>query len=87
LFAAKCLANKWSEKSSAKLLALFEPSNYPILLVEMTAVVEAGRVFCQSTYQLEGDDPLILQAVDVFRRLNDTIESFSTPTGLTAFKL
>ena len=78
-----CVEKEWSKESSKKLQQLVTPSTLPKLLVEMNAVVEVGRVFCQSTYTLEGDDPLVFTAYLVFERLNKTISELGNANSLS----
>ena len=35
---------------------------HQLLRVELASVIDGGQPFVKATYQLEGDDPLILQA-------------------------
>ena len=50
--------NRWSEESIKKMRESGSYSNVPKLLVEFAAVSQVGKILCESTYSLEGDDPL-----------------------------
>ena len=49
---------------SKMLSILHDPSKKTYLMLEMAAVVDAGRQFVQTTYNLEGNGPLVLQCYE-----------------------
>lgn len=65
------IRKKWSEKSAKKLVDLATPTNMPKILVEFAAASQFGKLFCECTYQLEGDDPLGASCWMVFERLDE----------------
>ena len=62
--------NKWSEESIKKMVNLGSQVNLPKLIVEFAVVSQVGRIFCQSTYSLEGDDPIGASCWLIFERLD-----------------
>ena len=40
-------------------------------ILENTSIRNGGKILCKSTYILEGDDPLVLTAYDIFQKLNE----------------
>jgi hypothetical protein len=76
----ECIRHKWSPESMKSLQKLASPERLPLATVELSAVVEAGLPFCQATYMLEGDDPLILTAYIVFQKLDRLVDNgFALP--------
>ena len=67
------IRRKWSVKSATKLIDLATPANIPKLLVEFAVVAQVGKVFCECTYQLEGDDPLGVFSWKVFEHLDEYV--------------
>ena len=65
------IRRKWSVKSATKLIDLATPTNIPKLLVEFAVVAQVRKVFCECTYQLEGDDPLGVSCWKIFERLDE----------------
>ena len=43
------------------------------LIVEIAAIAEAGKMLCESTYLMEGDDPLVFGAHIQIEKLQDYI--------------
>ena len=64
---------EWSKASMESLVEIGTKERLPKIAVEMAAVVDGGRVFCEATYSLEGDDPLVLTAHFVFKRIASRI--------------
>jgi hypothetical protein len=65
-----CLRREWSLASMESLVKVGAKEIPPKIDVEMAAVVlDDGRVFCEATCSLEGDDPLTLTAHVVFKRI------------------
>ena len=60
-----CVENKWSEKSSTQLKEEYLEDkaqckiNLAMCILENAAIRDGGKILCQSTYMLEGDDPLV----------------------------
>ena len=50
--------------------------------VEMAAISEGLKTFVEGCYTLEGDSPLILTGLSVFRRIESQIESNFDSPGL-----
>jgi hypothetical protein len=69
-----CVQKKYSERSVAKLQLLATDLSTPRIMVEFAAIAETGRPFCQATYILEGDDPLVLTAYIVLDQLDQVME-------------
>jgi hypothetical protein len=69
-----CIAQGWSKASSEK-LAGHEAIWIAFAIVEMAALADAGKAFVHATYQLEGNDPLILSAYRVFDRLDEIVNN------------
>jgi hypothetical protein len=67
------LQREWSKASMESLVEIGTKERLPKIAVEMAAVVDGGRVFCEATYSLEGDDPLILTAHIVIKRITNRI--------------
>ena len=65
--------NKWSEKSSRKILREFDndknKGKLTMTIFEGVVVKDAGKLLCTSVYTLEGDSPLILTAHEVFENM------------------
>ena len=72
-FILKCQQKKYSDKSIVKLEAASSPYLLPKAIVQFATIAEQGRPFCQSTYSLEGDDPLALSAYIAFNRIDDHV--------------
>ena len=54
-----------AQRTRSKLLAFLQnPQQKCALMIEMAVVVDAGRVFVKSTYNMEGDGPLVLTAYE-----------------------
>ena len=70
-----CKEKKWSEESMKKLRDIAIEKNVPKLIVEFAVVSEIIKVFCETTYALEGDDPLGLSCWLVFDRLDNYINN------------
>jgi hypothetical protein len=68
-----CVEKKYSERSVAKLQQHATDLSTPRIMVEFAAIAETGRPFCQATYILEGDDPLVLTAYIVLDKLDQVI--------------
>jgi hypothetical protein len=68
-----CVEKKYSERSVAKLQQHATDLSTPGIMVEFAAIAETGRPFCQATYILEGDDPLVLTAYIVLDKLDQVI--------------
>ena len=66
-----------SVQSVKKMKQIACPENIPRLLVEAAAVADVGKLFCQSTYLLEGDDPLAIGSWIVFEKLDCYVNSNS----------
>ena len=66
---------KLSTASVKKMKEIAIPKCMPRLMVEAAAVADVGRFFCQSTYLLEGDDPLSLSAWTVFEKLDKYVKT------------
>ena len=66
--------NKWSEKSSKKMLREYDndknKGKLEMAMLEGPVVKDAGKLLCTSAYTLEGDSPLILTAHEVFERID-----------------
>ena len=43
--------------------------------LELCVVADAGKVFCESCYMVEGDSCLILREENIFQRIKKTIEN------------
>ena len=52
----------FSEKSVTKMKNIATEENMGKLIVEIAAIDEAGKLFCESTYLIESDDPLVFGA-------------------------
>jgi len=65
-----CLDKNFSEASIKSLLLVAMDEALPKVLVQFAVVVDVGLIFCQSTYQIKGDDPLVLSCYRVLNRLN-----------------
>ena len=73
-----CIEKNVSEGSSKKLLEMFNPTtetkaNLGLAMVEMAAVADGLKCFCEGCYILEGDAQLILRAKSVFDRMETNI--------------
>ena len=53
------VSEKNSEKSVEKMLSIATKENMGKLTVEIAAIADSGRLLCESTYLMEGDDPLV----------------------------
>ena len=66
-----CVENDWSKKSAIKLKEDYLGDNFhckinlAMCMLENAPLRDGGKILCQSTYMLEGDDPLILTAHDI----------------------
>ena len=70
----KCKEKKYSEASAEKLLKMFDDKIFMAkVLVAAAAQVDAGKLFCQATYLLEGDSPLVFTAHRVFTMIDTTL--------------
>jgi hypothetical protein len=67
-------ALKLSTKSVNKMKRVASPENIPRLIVEAAAMADVGKLFCQSTYLLEGEDPLALTSWMVFEKMDVNVE-------------
>lgn len=81
--------NKWSEKSSKKILKEFDNDNnrgkLAMAMFEGAVVKDAGKLLCTSAYTLEGDSPLILTAHEVFEKIDKcSNDGFELPSLLKA---
>ena len=57
-YCASCVRKKKSSEESVKnITSLANEKNIPKMLVEFAVVSQIGKIFCESTYALEGDDP------------------------------
>jgi hypothetical protein len=81
-----CVKNEWSKASMDKLVKLGSPDKLPKLTVQMASIAEAGRPFCESTYMLEGKDPLALTAYLVFERLDAKVEQLESQEAMPLTK-
>ena len=52
------LRNKWSKESVKKMVNASSLINLLKLIVEFTVISQVGKIFYQSTYSLEGNNPL-----------------------------
>ena len=52
----------FSEKSVTKMKNIATEENMGKSIVEIAAIAEAGKLFCESTYLKEGDNPLVFGA-------------------------
>ena len=68
------LEYKWSEKSVNKLNELISEETLPLIMVELAAVADIGKIFCETTYVLEGDDPLGCCSWMAFENLDRYVE-------------
>ena len=59
---------------SKMLSILHDPSKKTYLMLEIAAVVDAGRQFVQTTYNLEGDGPLVLQCYEQIEVIFQSIQ-------------
>ena len=80
------IEQEWSIESCKNFRKLVTPETFGLALVEMTAVVEGAKVFCQATYTLEGNDPLILTAYKVHDCIESEIEAFDSSISLVKTK-
>ena len=72
--ATHCINKGWSTNSFQSIQQIATPEKIPIILVEGAALLDAGKVFCNATYILEGDDPLILSAYLVHEMVRERID-------------
>jgi hypothetical protein len=77
-----CIEKDWSPASMQSMRELGSPQKLPKINVQVTATVEVGRPFCQGTYTLEGNDPLMLTAHLVFERIDQTVNELRQYDGL-----
>ena len=71
-----CVQKSYSEKSMKKIDAqLSDPGEMAFCLVEAAAVRVYGKVFCESTYQMESKGPMALTAHMIFSRMEDGAHS------------
>ena len=68
------LRNRQSEKSVNKLSDLVSKETLPRIMVEIAAVTDVGKIFCETTYVLEGDDPLGCCSQMAFEKIDRHIE-------------
>ena len=68
------LQNQWSEKSVNKLSDLVSKENLPRIMVEIAAVTDVGKMFCETTYILEGNDHLGCCSWIAFKKINRHIK-------------
>ena len=52
------------------MISTADEATIPLLIVEFAVVAQVGKVFCESTYALEGDDPLGSTCWMIFDRLD-----------------
>lgn len=83
-FVAECARNKYSEKTSKKLLAKLEdPAFLTTAMVEMAVVSDGGRDLCRLTHVLEGNSVLVLVGNKALAKFEETIlkdvDSISLP--------
>ena len=81
-----CVENAWSLKSSTEMKETFLGEelkckiNLAMCMLENAALRDGGKILCESTYILEGDDPLVLSVYKVFKKLDDYCENNSEMT-------
>jgi hypothetical protein len=69
-----CVAGGYSEASCGKLQTMLkDPAVLSKVIVQFAAQADAGRPFCQTTYWLEGDAPLIFLALDLMHYLDEEL--------------
>ena len=73
-YVTQCQTKNWSEKSIQKMSEVATPGSVPRAHVVIADNYEMGCLLYQSTFSLEGNDPLYLTAYCVFHCLDEYVE-------------